>query len=102
MPYKVIEEWNLQITDRVDPKTAVKLGKLVGAKILVVGSIVKFGEASLRFIDVETGKAEAGENFTCRGEEDIPEMCNRIVGMLTGEMPDRLFVSSKKEFTNSM
>jgi len=55
---KVIEEQKLQLTGLVDEKTAVELGKMVGADILVLGAYQKSGDTlrlTSRFVDVKTG-----------------------------------------------
>jgi TolB-like protein len=56
---KVMDELNLQHSGIVDEKTAVKLGKLIAANILVIGAFQKSGETvrlTARFLDVESGK----------------------------------------------
>lgn len=55
---RVLNEQKLQLTGAIDDKTAVKIGKLIGASILVVGTFQKQQEAielSARFVDVQTG-----------------------------------------------
>ena len=85
---KVIDELKIQRTQYFDEKTAIRIGKLVGAKTVVIGSIVKFGVTytlTPRFVDVETGISRKGENLTCRGEDNIPKLCNQVVEMIVGE-----------------
>lgn len=87
MLYKVINEQKLQVAGLTDPKAAVEIGKMTGADTVVVGSVVKFGSSytiTPRFIDVKTAEAKVGKNLTCGSEEEIPETCNHIVGMITG------------------
>jgi Tfp pilus assembly protein PilF/TolB-like protein len=55
---KVLLEQDMQKADFSDPKTAVKVGKIVGAERVLVGSYAKEGQAVLfnvRMVDVETG-----------------------------------------------
>jgi curli biogenesis system outer membrane secretion channel CsgG len=40
---KILGEQNFSNSDRVDPTTAAKLGKMLGADAIVLGSIVQFG-----------------------------------------------------------
>lgn len=54
---ELMQEQDLGATDRVDPATAARIGKIVGAKYVVTGGFMDlFGEFQLtgRIIDVET------------------------------------------------
>lgn len=56
---KVLAELRLQQTAAFDPTTAQRVGRMLGAKAVLVGTIVpkgKYAEAHLRLIDVETGE----------------------------------------------
>jgi len=55
----ILEEQDLQRTERFDRNTAVRIGKLLGARFLVVGSYFGISDtlrADARILDVETGK----------------------------------------------
>ncbi|WP_433975217.1 CsgG/HfaB family protein [Tunturiibacter lichenicola] len=43
---KIIKEQNFSNSDRADPSTAVKLGKIAGVDAIVIGSITQFGGES--------------------------------------------------------
>src|SRR5437660_6471941 len=56
---KLIEEQNLGSSGRIDPQTAAKIGKLVGARYVVTGVFIDFyGDFRLdaRLINVETSE----------------------------------------------
>lgn len=56
---KLLDEQNLGTAGRVDPQTAAKLGKLVGARYVVTGVFIDFyGDFRIdaRLINVETGE----------------------------------------------
>jgi TolB-like protein len=56
---QLVEEQNLATSGRVDASTAAQLGRLVGARYVVLGSFTDlFGEFRLdgRIVDVETGE----------------------------------------------
>jgi TolB-like protein len=56
---EVIDELKLQATTKIDQATAVKAGKLLGARYLVVGGyfdVMKAFRVDARVVDVETGK----------------------------------------------
>ena len=55
---KIIEEMNLQTSDLVDEETAVQVGRLVGAKAIVFGSVSILGKQVVvraRVVSVEKG-----------------------------------------------
>jgi hypothetical protein len=54
---KLLEELNLSSSDLADPTTALKLGRILSAQLIVTGSLSKQDEqwlANLRFIESET------------------------------------------------
>jgi tetratricopeptide (TPR) repeat protein/TolB-like protein len=54
----VLYQQDRQIADFADPKTAVKVGKIVGAERVLIGSYAREGQSILfnvRMVDVETG-----------------------------------------------
>ena len=56
---KLLEEQNLGATGRVDPQTAAKVGKLVGARYVITGTFIDFyGDFRLdaRIVNVETSE----------------------------------------------
>ncbi|MCX7920134.1 MAG: CsgG/HfaB family protein, partial [bacterium] len=64
---KVLKEQKLQMTDLIDPKSAVEIGKILGVETIVAGSIVKMGRTytiTPRFIEVKTATVKKSENLT--------------------------------------
>ncbi len=56
---KLLEEQNLAAAGRVDPQSAAKIGKLVGARYVVLGSFIDFyGDfrVDVRLVNVETSE----------------------------------------------
>jgi TolB-like protein len=56
---EILDEQGLVTSGQVDPRTAVELGRLVGARYIVTGSFIdNYGQFSLsaRIFDVETGE----------------------------------------------
>lgn len=56
---KVMDEQKFQQSGLVDERTAIKLGKITGASIMVAGAFQKFGETvrlTARFVDVESAR----------------------------------------------
>jgi curli biogenesis system outer membrane secretion channel CsgG len=55
----VLAEQKLAASGKIDPKTAVRVGKLLGARFLVLGSyfdVMKSMRVDARLVDVETGQ----------------------------------------------
>jgi len=85
---ELLKEQQLQLTGAVDSETAVEIGKLVGAKLVVIGSIVKTGSVytiNSRFIDVETGVAKVGQNIRGQGEDQISNMVHQLALIIAGK-----------------
>lgn len=57
----IVKEQNMGQSARVDEQSAPRLGKLLGAKLVVMGSFQKVGDqlqANVRFVDAETGEVD--------------------------------------------
>ncbi len=54
----VLQEQDISNSNRADPATAVKVGKMLGANAIIVGSITQFG-----FDDKSIGLGAAGDKF---------------------------------------
>ena len=85
---QVLEEQKLSLGGVVDPKEAANIGKVLGAKLVAVGSVVRLGGSytlNIRFVDVETGEVVSGKNLTARSKEDIPALCGQMVKLLSSD-----------------
>jgi len=76
---KIIKEQNLQQSDRIDPLTAVTIGKGLGVRKVILGTVGKLGTTvtiSVRMIDVETLKNDGERQVVCTKcqPEDLPEV----------------------------
>lgn len=67
----IIEELNLNETDMVDKSTTQKMGKLLGAKVMLFGGFSNLFNDKLR-IDVRIVRTETGE--TVKAEEETGEL----------------------------
>ncbi len=84
----IIEEQALQLTGAMDSATAMEIGRLAGAKLVVTGSIVKTGSVytiNARFIDVETGIAKVGQNIRGEGDDEISNMVHQLALVIAGK-----------------
>jgi TolB-like protein len=104
---KVMAEQNLDNSGLVDPERAAAIGKLVGARKMIVAGFNRVGSAvslDARLVDVETGKVEEGgaEQVIGRiqGEgEDIyalaHQLATRFHRAISGEWLPHVVVSSR-------
>lgn len=96
----VLAEQNLSQSDRADPdaKTLAQLGKLLGVKYLIVGSITKFGtEQSSKSVGGGgfAGKFGVGGIGTSKGKANVA-ITARMIDTSTGE----IMASAKGEGTS--
>lgn len=83
---KVMEEQKLQLSGAVDEQTAVEIGKMLGAKMVVVGSIVRIGTTftlNSRFIDVQTAEVKKSRNIRGNSEDEISNMCSSLAKLIS-------------------
>jgi curli biogenesis system outer membrane secretion channel CsgG len=78
---QVLEEQNLQTTSAVDPETAVRLGKLLGAQHMITGGFVidprENIRISVRAINGETSEQEYSESVTGKAE-NVLELIDQL------------------------
>lgn len=85
---EALKEQKPGLSGTVDQTTAIGIGKVLGAQLVAVGSLVKIGVTytlNVRFVDVETGEVVLGKNLTASNEEELPSLCGDMVKVLTGE-----------------
>lgn len=83
---KLLEEQKLSMTGLVDATTATKIGKFLGVKIIISGSVMKLQnviEINARIIDVETASIIAAENVkstaAVRLQDLVVQMSEKII-----------------------
>lgn len=84
---KVMKEMKFSNTEFVDPATAARFGKLVGAKYVALGSVAVLGKTytvSMRFIDVETAESVLGKSLTVKSEDELPDVCRQMADAIAG------------------
>ena len=88
---EVIDELKLQATTKIDQATAVKAGKLLGARYLVIGGyfdVMKTFRVDARVVDVETGKVVFSS-----GTSGKPDDFGALEQKLAGEL-NKYFATS--------
>jgi TolB-like protein len=83
---KVIEEQKIGASGIVDESSASKLGKVLGAKIVITGSVMQFQnmmEVNARIIEVESSSIMAAESVkstnAAKLEDLVVQMADRII-----------------------
>jgi TolB-like protein len=82
---KALTEQKFQKSGMIDDKSAVEIGKVLGADLIIVGSVVKIGNAytiNSRMIDVKTGEAKLGRNVTGTDLNLLTSMSHELVETL--------------------
>lgn len=82
---KILQEQKLGMSGIITEDSAVKLGKLLGAKVIISGSVMRFQkiiEVNSRIIDVESASIIAAESVksttTTRLEDLVVQMAKKI------------------------
>jgi Ca2+-binding EF-hand superfamily protein len=79
---KIVKEYEFQGSDLTDESTAVEIGKLSGADIIVIGSISNVGEIfylNIKLISVETAEIIGSSIADAVNAKEFYEMCNEAV-----------------------
>ena len=79
---KIVKEYEFQASDLTDESTAVEIGKLSGADIIVIGSISYVGKQyylNIKLISVETGEIIGSSIDNAEDATGFYEMCNQAV-----------------------
>jgi len=83
---KVLQEQKIGVSGLVDESSASKLGRVLGAKIVITGSVMEFQgvvEANARIIEVETSSIIAAENVKSTSavklEDLVVQMAEKII-----------------------
>jgi len=97
---KLLQELNLSSSDLADPSTALKLGRILSANLIVTGSLSRQDEqwlANLRFIETETTAIKCTvSTFVHDGSAETVanELGRSITGKLQGEYPLQSIISA--------
>ncbi|MBA7626250.1 hypothetical protein ES703_33695 [subsurface metagenome] len=79
---KILKEYEFQQSDLTDESTAVEIGKLSGADIIVIGSISYVGKLyylNIKLISVETAEIIGSSIANAADATEFYEMCNEAV-----------------------
>lgn len=93
----ILKEQELQMTGCTDSSCAVKVGKLLSARKILVGEITMINKSfliTIRVVDVEKGVAEFSSKESAAGEDELEKASSRLtlklIGRITGKMESEL------------
>lgn len=92
---KIIIEQKLGMTGVIDESSATQLGKLLGVKIIITGSMLKLQnilEVNARIIDVETGSIVAAENVKSVSSTNLQQLIVLMSGKIIKNFPLECYV----------
>jgi TolB-like protein len=87
---KIIQEQKLTMTGIVDQKSATKLGKLLGVKVIISGSVLKLQnslEVNARIIDVESASIIAAESVQGSSASSLEELIGQMAKKISKDFP---------------
>lgn len=87
---KIIHEQDFQYSGLADKKTAVNLGRLLGARKMIFGSVGKLGTSMTihtEMVDVEKGTIDGSCDLVCQqcAGEDLPEAVAKLKHSLVAD-----------------
>ncbi|MFH0780453.1 MAG: FlgO family outer membrane protein [Pseudomonadota bacterium] len=95
---KILEEQKLGTTGALDDNSVSQIGKVLGVKIIITGSVVNLGkilEVNSRIISVEDGTIIAAENIKCASTADLQRIVEELTGKIVKNFPLTGFVVKK-------
>ncbi|MEK6758852.1 MAG: FlgO family outer membrane protein [Deltaproteobacteria bacterium] len=87
---KILKEQELPMYGIVDSKNAAKTGMIVGAKVVITGSVMKlrqFTEVSARLINVEDGSIIAAEKVKSDSTSKLEDLVSQMVDKIVLDFP---------------
>jgi len=89
---KLMQELKLSTTNLVDRRTALSLGKIVAAKMMLSGKIVYAGpqtQVALRLIETETGRITAAVSETFPSAVTTDQLAEKLSGNLLAKIEQK-------------
>ncbi|MDP2862782.1 MAG: CsgG/HfaB family protein [Desulfobacterales bacterium] len=95
---KLLEEQRLSMTGIIDATTATKIGKFLGVKIIISGSVMKLQnvfEINARIIDVETASIIAAENVKSTAAVKLQDLVVQMSEKIIKNFPLEGYIVNK-------
>jgi TolB-like protein len=87
---KLLEEQKLGVTGAIDPNSAAQLGKILGVKIIVSGTVTSlegYTEINARLINVDTASIIAAEKVRASSAERLRDLVTKITDKIVLAFP---------------
>ena len=87
---KVLEEQKIGVSGLVDESSASRLGKVLGAKIVITGSVMEYQgvvEANARIIEVETSSIIAAESAKSTSAAKLEDLVFQMAEKIISDFP---------------
>jgi TolB-like protein len=87
---KLLEEQKLGVTGAIDPNSAAQLGKILGVKIIVSGTVTSlegYTEINARLINVDSASIIAAEKVRAGSAEKLRDLVNKITDKIVLAFP---------------
>lgn len=100
---KVLDEQKLGISGVIDEDTATQLGKLLGVKVIISGSVLRVHhvlEINARIIDVETASIIAAENVRSATADRLQDLVVQMSVKIIKHFPLEGYVVSREPAEN--
>lgn len=97
---KILQEQKLSVSGVVDAESIARLGKVLGAKIVVTGSVMKlrqFMEVNARLINVENGSIIAAEKVKSESATRLEELVTEMAVKIISDFPLEGYVVERGE-----
>ncbi len=95
----LLEEQKLGMTGIIDESSATKLGKVLGVKSIISGSVMKLQdvlEINARIIDVETGSIIAAETVRSRAAVRLQDLVGQMSQIIIKNFPLEGYIVDKR------
>jgi TolB-like protein len=99
----VLKEQGFQQSICIDEARAVKIGRIMSAQKLLIGTVMKIDTTyivSARIVDIEKGTALFGEKATAENSSSLPDAATRLVRKLNAKINPGDAVAQSSSFNN--
>jgi TolB-like protein len=100
----VLKEQGIQQTGALSDEYALKVGELLSAQKILIGTAMKLGKSIIisgRIVDIEKGIAEFGAQQSAAGEDELLEATALFCKKLTGQSSHTATIASTKKYTET-
>jgi len=97
---KIIDEQKLSMSGFIDEDSASKLGRLLGVKVIISGSVLKYDntmEVNARIIDVESASIITAENVRGGSATNLEDLVARMSDRIIKDFPLVGYIVDRKE-----